>query len=187
MRDDLAKNLMYVKGLYNKFIVEVKKDGKIEIMRFEWASYMFTKEVADFMLNCKENEWTNIPEQYIEDNLLKVQPLRIYKVNEDLEYVLKIISSLFSQYTTVIVYDKIPENDDYECIIEDKLYYTRYGSTDNLTSFIINKDLSIAEFANIIQAIIDLSIKYNKFKERFMKITGERIRRSIITEELNKK
>lgn len=186
MRDDLAKNLMYVKGLDNKFIVEVKRNDKIEIMRFEWASYMFTKEVADFMLNCKENEWTDIPKQYIEDKLLKVQPLRIYRVNEELEYVLKIISSLFSQYTTVIIYDKIPENDDYKCIIQDKLYYTSYRSTDKLTSFIINKDLTIVEFANIIPAIVDLAIKYDKIKRSFMKITSERIS-STITETLNEK
>lgn len=187
MRDDLAKNLMYVKGLNNKFIVEVKKDDKIEIMRFEWASYMFTKEIADFMLNCKENEWTKIPKEYIEDKLLKVQPLRIYRVNEELEYVLKIISSLFSQYTTVIIYDKIPENDDYNCIIQDKLYYTRYGSTFRLTSVIINKDLSIVEFANVLPAIVDLSIKYNKIQERFMKINSERISKIIMTETANKK
>lgn len=169
MRHDLARNLMYVKGLYNKFIVEVKRDDIIEIMRFEWASYMFTKEIADFMLNCKENEWTKIPKEYIENKLLKIQPLRIYRVNEEIEYVLKIISSLFSQYTTAIVYDKIPENDDYNCIIQDKLYYTRCGSTNILTSVIINKDLSIVEFANILPTIVDLSIKHNKIKESFMK------------------
>lgn len=186
MRNEMARKIMIAKGLDNKFIVEVKiynnelKSIRLDTIRLEGAAHMFTKEFMDIISNYKENEWTEIPEKYIDTNLTDVKPIRIYHVNEVQECIFKVISSLFSQYTPIVLENEIIENDDYKCILKDKLYYKVYESSDIVTDIIISKNLTIVEFSNVLPAIVDLSIKHNRIKQLCIDNTGKRLRSSII-------
>lgn len=182
MRNEMAEKIMYTKGLNNKFIVEVKtNDGVIKIMRLEWASYMFNKEFMDVISDYKENEWVEIPEEYVDNKLTQIRPIKIYRVSEEHEYIIRLLSSLFSQYTPVMVKDIIPKDEEYNCIIQDKLYYTKYKSTDRVTAIIIRKDLTLVEFSNVLPAVVDLAIKYNNLKQKLMDKREELLKGTKIT------
>ena len=185
-KDDLTRKFMIAKGLDNKFIVEVivynneLKTLRLDTVRLESVAHMFTKDFMDIVSNYKENEWIKIPTEYIDTNLTDIKPIRIYRVNEEQECIFKVLSSLFSQYTPIILEDEIPENNVYNCILKDKLYYKIYDSSNIVTDIIISKDLTIVEFSNVLPAIVDLSIKHNKIKELCINNTGKRLRSSLI-------